>query len=85
MPSGPTEPLNDAEQWKLEKELRAARDRWGGYAGMAVLAVDYLQAMRIRPKLQRSLDAIYFARFRGTTEIRRCVNSDPCTHLSERI
>jgi len=29
-PARPTEPLNDNEQWKLEKELRAARDRQEG-------------------------------------------------------
>jgi aspartyl-tRNA(Asn)/glutamyl-tRNA(Gln) amidotransferase subunit A len=40
-------------------QLRAASDRFGGYAGMAVLAVDYLQAMRIRPIMRRALEALY--------------------------
>jgi aspartyl-tRNA(Asn)/glutamyl-tRNA(Gln) amidotransferase subunit A len=40
-------------------QLRAASDRFGGYAGMAVLAVDYLQAMRIRPIMQRALEDLY--------------------------
>src|SRR4029077_5734507 len=40
-------------------QLRAASDRFGGYAGMAVLAVDYLQAMRIRPFMQRALEDLY--------------------------
>jgi aspartyl-tRNA(Asn)/glutamyl-tRNA(Gln) amidotransferase subunit A len=40
-------------------QLRAASDRIGGYAGMAVLAVDYLQAMRIRPFMQRALEDLY--------------------------
>jgi aspartyl-tRNA(Asn)/glutamyl-tRNA(Gln) amidotransferase subunit A len=40
-------------------QLRAANDRWGGYAGMAVLAVDYLHAMRIRPIMQRALEELY--------------------------
>jgi len=41
------------------RELRAADDRWGGYAGLAVLAVDYLQAMRARGPMKRALDALY--------------------------
>jgi aspartyl-tRNA(Asn)/glutamyl-tRNA(Gln) amidotransferase subunit A len=41
------------------RELRAARDRWGGYAGAMVLAVDYLQAMRLRGPMKRALDEVY--------------------------
>jgi aspartyl-tRNA(Asn)/glutamyl-tRNA(Gln) amidotransferase subunit A len=41
------------------RELRAARDRWGGYAGSMVLAVDYLQAMRLRGPMKRALDQVY--------------------------
>ena len=40
-------------------QLRAASDRVGGYAGMVVSAVDYLQAMRIRPFIQRALGDLY--------------------------
>ncbi len=40
-------------------ELRAARDRWGGYAASMVLAVDYLQAMRLRAPMKRTLDELY--------------------------
>ncbi len=40
-------------------QLRAAADRWGGYAGAAVLAVDYLQAMRIRGPMKRAMDDLY--------------------------
>ena len=40
-------------------ELRAVNDRWGGYAASMVLAVDYLQAMRIRGPMKRTLDALY--------------------------
>jgi aspartyl-tRNA(Asn)/glutamyl-tRNA(Gln) amidotransferase subunit A len=40
-------------------QLRAARDKWGGYAGTTVLAVDYLQAMRVRTKMKRVLDQLY--------------------------
>ncbi|MGE3809511.1 MAG: amidase [Gemmataceae bacterium] len=40
-------------------KLQNPDDRWGGYAGMAVLAVDYLQAMRLRPRMQRELDELY--------------------------
>ena len=48
-----SEPAGNARQ------LRAANDRWGGYPGMAILAVDYLQAMRIRPQMKRALDDVY--------------------------
>ena len=40
-------------------QLRAANCRWGGYAAMALLAVDYLQAMRARTLMQRALDDLY--------------------------
>ena len=41
------------------KELRVPNDRWGGYAASMVLAVDYLQAMRLRAPMKRALDALY--------------------------
>jgi aspartyl-tRNA(Asn)/glutamyl-tRNA(Gln) amidotransferase subunit A len=41
------------------RELRAVRDRWGGYAGSMVLAVDYLQAMRVRGPMKREMDKLY--------------------------
>jgi aspartyl-tRNA(Asn)/glutamyl-tRNA(Gln) amidotransferase subunit A len=41
------------------KELRAVNDRWGGYANAMVLAVDYLQAMRIRGAMKREMDKVY--------------------------
>jgi aspartyl-tRNA(Asn)/glutamyl-tRNA(Gln) amidotransferase subunit A len=41
------------------RELRAANDRWTGYAASMVLAVDYLQAMRVRAVIKRELDALY--------------------------
>ena len=40
-------------------QLRAANDRWGGYAGATILAVDYLQAMRVRTKMKKALDELY--------------------------
>jgi aspartyl-tRNA(Asn)/glutamyl-tRNA(Gln) amidotransferase subunit A len=40
-------------------KLRAANDRWGGYASSMVLAVDYLQAMRVRERIKRALDDLY--------------------------
>ncbi len=40
-------------------KLRAANDRWGGYTGMAVLAVDYLQALRVRGPMKKALDALH--------------------------
>ena len=41
------------------KDLRAKRDRFGGYAMSMVLAVDYLQAMRLRTPMKKALDALY--------------------------
>ncbi|HJQ71040.1 MAG TPA: amidase [Blastocatellia bacterium] len=40
-------------------QLRQANDRWGGYAASMTLAVDYLQAMRIRGHMKRELDKLY--------------------------
>lgn len=40
-------------------QLRAPADRTGGYAAAAVLAVDYLQAMRIRGAMKRAMDGLY--------------------------
>jgi aspartyl-tRNA(Asn)/glutamyl-tRNA(Gln) amidotransferase subunit A len=41
------------------RELRATADRLSGYAGLTVLAVDYLQAMRVRTSIKRRLDEFY--------------------------
>ena len=41
------------------RELRAANCRWGGYPGLTILAVDYLQAMRLRTRMKRTLDELY--------------------------
>lgn len=41
------------------QELRAANDRWGGYAAAAVLAIDYLQAMRARGPMKKAMDELY--------------------------
>jgi aspartyl-tRNA(Asn)/glutamyl-tRNA(Gln) amidotransferase subunit A len=39
--------------------LKEADDRWGGYAAVMVLAVDYLQAMRLRTPMKRALGELY--------------------------
>jgi aspartyl-tRNA(Asn)/glutamyl-tRNA(Gln) amidotransferase subunit A len=39
-------------------ELQNPRDRIGGYVGMTVLAVDYLQAQRVRTRIRRALDEL---------------------------
>ncbi|HEV8268514.1 MAG TPA: amidase, partial [Thermoanaerobaculia bacterium] len=44
------------------KKLRAVRDRTGGYAASMILAVDYLQAMRLRGPVKRALDALFASR-----------------------
>lgn len=41
------------------KDLRAANDKWGGYAGLVLPAVDYLQAMRVRGPMKRAMDKLY--------------------------
>jgi aspartyl-tRNA(Asn)/glutamyl-tRNA(Gln) amidotransferase subunit A len=40
------------------RELRDPGGRHGGYAGAVVLAVDYLDAMRVRKRIRRELDAL---------------------------
>jgi aspartyl-tRNA(Asn)/glutamyl-tRNA(Gln) amidotransferase subunit A len=40
-------------------KLRAVNDRWGGYARTMVLAIDYLQAMRVRGLMKREMDDTY--------------------------
>jgi aspartyl-tRNA(Asn)/glutamyl-tRNA(Gln) amidotransferase subunit A len=40
-------------------KLRAVNDRWGGYARTMVLAIDYLQAMRVRGLMKREMDDAY--------------------------
>lgn len=41
------------------KELRDPNDKWGGFAGATVLAVDYIQALRLREPMKRAMDEIY--------------------------
>lgn len=41
------------------KDLRAKEDRAGGYPGMVILAVDYLQAMRVRGVMKKAMDDLY--------------------------
>jgi aspartyl-tRNA(Asn)/glutamyl-tRNA(Gln) amidotransferase subunit A len=41
------------------KELRAANDKWGGYAGLLLPAVDYLDAMRLRGPMKREMAKLY--------------------------
>jgi aspartyl-tRNA(Asn)/glutamyl-tRNA(Gln) amidotransferase subunit A len=41
------------------KELRAANDKWGGYAGLLLPAVDYLDAMRLRGPMKREMEKLY--------------------------
>jgi aspartyl-tRNA(Asn)/glutamyl-tRNA(Gln) amidotransferase subunit A len=58
------------------KELQCPRDRSGGYAGMMVLAVDYLQAMRLRVPLRRALHEL-FSRFDALVAPTRATVSYP--------
>jgi aspartyl-tRNA(Asn)/glutamyl-tRNA(Gln) amidotransferase subunit A len=43
------------------RELTAPEDRWGGYPGAAVLAQDYLKALRLRGVMTPPLDAAFAA------------------------
>lgn len=40
-------------------ELRCPKDRHGGYAGMVIPAVDYLQAMRVRAPMKRAVAELF--------------------------
>lgn len=40
------------------QELTAPEDRWGGYAGLVLPAKDYINALRVRRKIQVALDAV---------------------------
>src|SRR5439155_15443760 len=41
------------------KDLRAANDKWGGYPGLLLPAVDYLHAMRVRGPMKKAMDKLY--------------------------
>jgi aspartyl-tRNA(Asn)/glutamyl-tRNA(Gln) amidotransferase subunit A len=43
-------------------QLTCPRDRWAGYLGLTVAAVDYLQAMRLRGPMKLAVNAL-FAKF----------------------
>ncbi|MEO6463559.1 MAG: amidase, partial [Candidatus Eisenbacteria bacterium] len=40
-------------------KLRCERDRWAGYGGTAVSAVDYLQAMRLRGPMKDAVNGLF--------------------------
>jgi|TARA_B100000686_G_scaffold338429_1_gene410948 aspartyl-tRNA(Asn)/glutamyl-tRNA(Gln) amidotransferase subunit A len=40
-------------------QLTAPEDRWGGHAAMMIPARDYINAMRIRPKIQSTLNGLF--------------------------
>jgi aspartyl-tRNA(Asn)/glutamyl-tRNA(Gln) amidotransferase subunit A len=58
------------------KELRVPNDRWGGYAASLVLAVDYIQALRLRAPMKKALDALY-AKFDALVSPTRATVSYP--------
>jgi len=41
------------------KDLACPRDRYAGYGGVAVTAVDYLQAMRLRGPMKDAMNGLY--------------------------
>jgi aspartyl-tRNA(Asn)/glutamyl-tRNA(Gln) amidotransferase subunit A len=41
------------------RELKCPNDRFGGYAGMLIPAVDYLQAMRLRAPMKRAVAELF--------------------------
>lgn len=58
------------------KQLRVPNDRWGGYAASMVLAVDYLQALRLRAPMKKALDELY-AKFDALVSPTRATVSYP--------
>ena len=58
------------------KELKVPNDRWGGYAASMVLAVDYIQALRLRAPMKKALDALY-AKFDALVSPARATVSYP--------
>jgi len=40
-------------------ELTAGEDRWGGHAAQVIPAKDYINAMRIRPRIQQAMDRLF--------------------------
>jgi aspartyl-tRNA(Asn)/glutamyl-tRNA(Gln) amidotransferase subunit A len=58
------------------KELRVPNDRWGGYAASMVLAVDYIQALRLRAPMKKALDELY-AKFDALVSPTRATVSYP--------
>jgi aspartyl-tRNA(Asn)/glutamyl-tRNA(Gln) amidotransferase subunit A len=58
------------------KELKVPNDRWGGYAASMVLAVDYIQAMRLRAPMKKALNALY-AKFDALVSPARATVSYP--------
>jgi aspartyl-tRNA(Asn)/glutamyl-tRNA(Gln) amidotransferase subunit A len=58
------------------KELKVPNDRWGGYAASMTLAVDYIQALRLRAPMKKALDALY-AKFDALVSPARATVSYP--------
>ncbi len=58
------------------RELKVPNDRWGGYAASMVLAVDYIQALRLRAPMKKALDALY-AKFDALVSPTRATVSYP--------
>ena len=57
-------------------ELRAANDKWGGYPGLLLPAVDYLHAMRARGPMKRAKDKLY-AKFDAIVNPSRSTVANP--------
>jgi len=65
-------------------KLRDKRDRTGGYEGLTVLAVDYLQAMRIRTRIRKAMDAVY-ARYDAIVSPSRATVSYPINRDFDQV
>jgi aspartyl-tRNA(Asn)/glutamyl-tRNA(Gln) amidotransferase subunit A len=51
--------FRDLLQSGRASELRSSNLRWAGYAAEMIPAVDYLDAMRVRVRMKKELDALY--------------------------
>jgi aspartyl-tRNA(Asn)/glutamyl-tRNA(Gln) amidotransferase subunit A len=49
--------IRDGQVW----ELTAPEDRWGGHSTLAIPAKDYINALRVRRKIQLALDDLFTA------------------------
>src|SRR5581483_2666920 len=63
---------------------RSVSDRWGGYAASLVLAVDYIQALRLRAPMKKALDGLH-AKFDALVAPSRATVSYPIDRDFDKV